>query len=172
MYQYQYPRPSVSVDTVLYGVEAGRISVLLIERANPPFAGCWALPGGFVDQDEDLPVAAARELEEETCLSGIVLHQFGAYGKMGRDPRGHTITVAYFACIHKSSVNPVAADDAKNLRWFALTDLPALAFDHSEIIHDACAKIRERIHLGAWERLLPMASISDVEAINLLQIPE
>ena len=136
MYTYQYPRPAVTVDMVILHRTANGTEILLIERLNNPFAGCWALPGGFVDENEDLPDAAARELREETSLTGIALQQIGAFGRPGRDPRGHTITVAYWG-ICNTSEKAAAADDAKNLRWFPISQLPPLAFDHDEIIAEA-----------------------------------
>ena len=136
MYSYQYPRPAVTADMVVLHRAANGLEILLIERLNNPFAGCWALPGGFVDENEDLDHAAARELREETSLSDVELHQFRAFGKPGRDPRGHTITVAYWG-ICNTPEKAAAADDAKTLRWFPLSQLPPLAFDHAEIIAEA-----------------------------------
>ena len=136
MFTYQYPRPAVTVDMVILHRTANGTEILLIERLNNPFAGCWALPGGFVDENEDLPDAAARELREETSLTGIALNQIGAFGRPGRDPRGHTITVAYWG-ICDTPEKTAAADDAKTLRWFPLSQLPSLAFDHAEIITEA-----------------------------------
>ena len=136
MFTYQYPRPAVTVDMVILHRTASGLEILLIERLNNPFAGCWALPGGFVDENEDLADAAARELREETSLVGVELHQFGAFGKPGRDPRGHTITVAYWGYTDNPQLAS-AADDAKTLRWFPINNLPPLAFDHAEIIAEA-----------------------------------
>ena len=145
MYTYQYPRPAVTVDmVVLHRVTAG-LEILLIERLNNPYAGCWALPGGFVDENEDLPDAAARELREETSLTGIALQQFGAFGRPSRDPRGHTITVAYWG-ICNTPEKAAAADDAKTLRWFPLSQLPPLAFDHAEIIAKAVKVVPDLIN--------------------------
>ena len=129
---------------VLHRVTAG-LEILLIERLNNPYAGCWALPGGFVDENEDLPDAAARELREETSLTGIALQQFGAFGRPSRDPRGHTITVAYWG-ICNTPEKAAAADDAKTLRWFPLSQLPPLAFDHAEIIAKAVKVVPDLIN--------------------------
>ena len=92
---YRYPRPSVTVDTLIFAAEDAQVKLLLIKRGNPPFEGKWALPGGFVDKDEGLDAAAARELKEETSLSDLAFAQCGSFGDPGRDPRGHTVTVAY-----------------------------------------------------------------------------
>lgn len=143
MFTYQYPRPAVTVDMVILHRTANGPKILLIERKNNPFAGCWALPGGFVDENEDLPDAAARELREETSLTGIALNQIGAFGRPGRDPRGHTITVAYWGYTDNPQLAS-AADDAKTLRWFPTNNLPPLAFDHAEIIAEALKVVNER----------------------------
>ena len=107
--------------------------ILLIKRLNEPFKDYWALPGGFVDENEDLEEAAHRELKEETNLGVEELYQLGAFGTPGRDPRGHMISIAYLG--YSSDVkNAKAMDDAKELKWFKINDLPKLAFDHKEII--------------------------------------
>ncbi|MFY8096656.1 MAG: NUDIX domain-containing protein [Flavobacterium sp.] len=107
--------------------------ILLIKRLNEPFKDYWALPGGFVDENEDLEEAAHRELKEETNLEVEDLYQLGAFGAPGRDPRGHMISIAYLG--YSSDVeNAKAMDDAKELKWFKINDLPKLAFDHKEII--------------------------------------
>ncbi len=133
MYTYQYPRPAVTVDIVILSTIDGQPHILLVERRNAPFAGCWALPGGFVDENEDLGDAAARELLEETNLKCTGLRQFGAFGKPGRDPRGHTITIVYWGFADNPQ-QACAGDDAKNLRWFQIDRLPPLAFDHDAVI--------------------------------------
>nr|WP_317631695.1 NUDIX hydrolase [uncultured Flavobacterium sp.] len=126
----------VTVDIVLFKAEN---QILLIKRKNDPFKDCWALPGGFVDENEDLEVAALRELEEETTIKLEKLSQLGAYGKPFRDPRSHVVSIAYFANVDKNIIAK-AADDAKEAKWFTVTNLPELAFDHAEIIKDAIAK--------------------------------
>lgn len=110
--------------------------LLLIKRKNEPFKNCWALPGGFVDLGEDIQDAALRELKEETSIEVAHLKQVGAYGRPDRDPRAHTLSVAYFGTVPYKSIAH-AADDAKEVGWFGLDKLPELAFDHQEIINDA-----------------------------------
>ena len=110
--------------------------VLLIQRGDQPFRGCWAFPGGFMNMDETTEQCAIRELEEETGLRVSEVHQIGAYSKVDRDPRGRTVTVAYLAIVEK----PIAVtgqDDAAKAQWFPLSDLPELAFDHADIMQDA-----------------------------------
>lgn len=130
---YDYPRPSVTADIVLFHRTAQRVEVLLIKRAHEPFKGHWAVPGGFVDENESLEAAAARELKEETGLSGISFEQVGAFGDPGRDPRGHTVSIA-FAALLENRPEAKAADDAEDVRWHSIARLPKLAFDHKKII--------------------------------------
>ncbi|HNR31844.1 MAG TPA: NUDIX hydrolase [Candidatus Hydrogenedentes bacterium] len=134
---YPYPRPMVTVDAVVFTVRDGRREVLLIERKHAPFAGSWAFPGGFVEMDETLDAAAARELDEETGLTGIPLRQFHAFGDPGRDPRGRSIAVAYVGEADWRKVSPQAADDARAARWFPADAPPPLAFDHARILEYA-----------------------------------
>lgn len=137
-YTYGHPRPQMTVDIVLLAPRQGQWHVLLIQRKHPPFQGAWALPGGFVDEHEELPVAAARELAEETGARGLRLRQARTYGRPGRDPRGWAVTVAYFAVLDEMPDALQARDDAADIEWARLDRLPALAFDHAEIIADCC----------------------------------
>ena len=134
-YTYKYPRPAVTADCIVITKEA-EPKVLLIERGDEPFKGCWAFPGGFMNMDENTEQCAIRELEEETGQKVSEVHQIGAYSKVDRDPRGRTVTVAYLAIVDA----PMAVsgqDDAAKAQWFPLTALPELAFDHEEIMKDA-----------------------------------
>lgn len=125
----------VTVDIALLKVIETNYFILLIKRKNEPFKDKWALPGGFVDENEALEVAAMRELLEETSIKCLNLAQVGAYGKPNRDPRGHMVSIAYMGEV-ASSVEGKAADDAKELAWFKITEIPDLAFDHLDIIND------------------------------------
>ena len=136
-YTYKYPRPAVTADCVVMTKESVT-QVLLIERGNDPFKGCWAFPGGFLNMDETTEQCAIRELEEETDMKVSVLHQIGAYSKVDRDPRGRTITVAYLAVIDKPA-EVTGQDDAAKAKWFPIDALPPLAFDHEDIMRDAIA---------------------------------
>lgn len=130
-------QPSVTVDVVVIARIDGRLSVLLVKRKNPPFAGCWAIPGGFVEPDEPLEAAARRELREETGALPVRVEQLHAFGDPGRDPRGWTISVAYLAMLSEDEIEawrPQAGSDADEAGWFDLDGLPALAFDHGEIL--------------------------------------
>lgn len=138
-YAYAWPRPNVTVDAIIFRPVAGDCpEILLIRRDRDPFAGCWALPGGFVEEHEPLDTAAARELAEETGLEGLALRQLHAFGDPGRDPRGHTISVVY------TGEAPLDAlvrggDDAREAAWFSVNTLPPLAFDHLKIVQYALA---------------------------------
>ena len=134
-YTYKYPRPAVTADCVVITNEQ-QPKVLLIQRGNEPFKGCWAFPGGFMDMDETTEHCAVRELKEETGLAVSDLHQIGTYSKIDRDPRGRTISVAYLVIID-SPVEVTGQDDAAKAEWFPITNLPHLAFDHFDIMQDA-----------------------------------
>ena len=129
----------VTVDNVIVRTVESKKEILLIKRKNDPFKDFWALPGGFVDENEDLAVAAKRELQEETSLLVDDVQQVGAYGKPGRDPRSHVVSIAYFAEV-ANNLQAKAQDDAKEVDWFNITHLPDLAFDHATIIQDALNK--------------------------------
>ncbi len=146
MFTYEYPRPALTVDVVVITLLNDQLHILLILRAQPPFQGSWALPGGFVGMDESLECAAARELAEETGIEGGELEQFHTYGDPHRDPRGRVVSVAYCTYLPpETSISIRGGGDAKQVRWFPMTDLPDLAFDHSIIIQDALNHLRDRI---------------------------
>jgi len=134
-YTYEYPRPAVTADIVLFSRFEDRDYVLLILRKHYPFEGCWALPGGFINMDETLLESALRELEEETGLEGIALKQFQTYGDPGRDPRHRTITVVFTGrCDNLPEVTGM--DDASEAKWHPVDDIPKLGFDHDIILKD------------------------------------
>lgn len=134
MYSYRHPHPAVTTDIVIFTIRDGRLKLLLIKRGGEPYQGRWALPGGFVELDEDLEASARRELEEETGVSGVYLEQLYTFGRPDRDPRERVITVAYYALIPSDQVRLQAATDAEAVGWFAFEELPPLAFDHDEIV--------------------------------------
>jgi 8-oxo-dGTP diphosphatase len=135
-FRYEFPRPALTVDVaVLRGSTADR-EILLIRRGQDPFVGTWALPGGFVDEEEPLEDAARRELAEETGIERAGrLRQVGAYGDPGRDPRGWTVSVVFLAQ-PSGECQVRAGDDASEAAWFPVWDLPELAFDHAVIVED------------------------------------
>ena len=134
-YTYDYPRPAVTADSVVFCNGSDGLSVLLIERANDPFKGCWAFPGGFMDMEENAEDCAKRELKEETGMEVRSLEYLGTFSEVNRDPRGRTITIAYYAVVEKSDV--IGAYDASQARWFPIDSIPSLAFDHEEILRAA-----------------------------------
>lgn len=144
-YRYEYPRPAVTVDCVVFGLDDRELKVLLIQRQLEPFQHKWALPGGFVRMDEDLDEAARRELEEEAGIAKVFLEQLYTFGAVDRDPRGRVVTVAYYALTNLSDHKLEAATDAENAAWFPYDDVPSLAFDHQEILDTALARLRGKV---------------------------
>lgn len=141
---HKLPRPALTVDVALMRGSGMDRQILLIKRGTEPFEGSWALPGGFVDEDESLQDAALRELAEETGLSpGSPLRQVGTYGDPGRDPRGWTVSVVFLGLADETSSEPASGDDAADAAWFPVWDLPELAFDHDAIVEDALKLAKE-----------------------------
>ena len=144
-YVYDWPRPMVTVDALVFAFFKGRAKLLLIKRAKEPFKGKWALPGGFVDIDEELEDAIERELAEETGLVDVPLQQMHTFGKCGRDPRGRQITVAFMGIATKGKNKIKAGDDAAKAQWFDIEKLPAdLAFDHNEVAEFSIKKLKRK----------------------------
>jgi 8-oxo-dGTP diphosphatase len=142
-YTYDYPRPAVTVDIIVVTKER-KPRVLLIRRKNEPFAGTWAIPGGFVDMEESLEDAAKRELKEETNLELDDLEQLHTFGDPGRDPRGRVIAVAYLIRVDFKKVQPRAGDDAAETGWHSLVEPPPLAFDHAKILDHARQHLKQK----------------------------
>ncbi len=141
-YVYDWPRPMVTVDAAVFTFSDDKAKVLLINRGNEPFKGKWALPGGFVDMDEELEDAVARELEEETGLATVQLEQMRTFGTVGRDPRGRMITIVFMGIAMEGQDKIKAGDDAAQAQWFDIEKLPEdMAFDHNEVIKFAIEKL-------------------------------
>ena len=141
-YIYEWPRPMVTVDAVVFVVSAARTEVLLIERKNEPFKGQWAVPGGFVEMAEELEDAVARELAEETGLTGVQLEQMHTFAQCGRDPRGRQITIAFMGVATEGCDKVRADDDAAQAKWFDIKELPEnMAFDHDEMVRFAVERL-------------------------------
>lgn len=156
-YCYEYPRPAVTVDIILFTFQHCRLEVLLVRRALLPFAGMCALPGGFVAIDEDLENAARRELFEETNIQDIYLEQLYTFGAPDRDPRTRVITVAYFALLSVDQAARLqlrAATDAAEVAWWDAYAPPPLAFDHARILHYAVQRLRWKLEWTALGFLL------------------
>jgi 8-oxo-dGTP diphosphatase len=155
----RYPRPSVTVDLVIFTIQGSDLKALLVKRGVPPYEGVWALPGGFVRIGESLHETARRELAEETGLEGedVYLEQLYTFGEPDRDPRTRVITVAYFALVPADVSRRLhPGTDAADVRWFSVYHLPDLAFDHARIVDVALRRLRSKLD---WTpvafRLLP-----------------
>lgn len=143
-YHYKYPHPSVTTDCVIFGFDGTKMRVLLIERGIEPYKGRWAFPGGFLNMEESAEVGAMRELREETGLKGAYIKQLHTFSDPKRDPRERVITIAYYALVRLQEVK--GGDDAAKAEWFALDEVPALAFDHDLILRMALQELRKQIH--------------------------
>jgi 8-oxo-dGTP diphosphatase len=155
-YTYDYPRPMVTVDVVVFTIQDDDLKVLLIKRGVEPFQGAWALPGGFVGEDESLEEAAKRELFEETHVENLYLEQLYTFGDPGRDPRGRVISVGYFALVSSDDRPLLATTDAEDARWVSVYQLPQLAFDHARIVGYALERLRYKLdYTSAGFQLLP-----------------
>ena len=149
-YIYDWPRPMVSVDAIVFGFFKNKAKLLLIKRRNEPFKGKWAIPGGFVGMDEELQDAVQRELAEETNLTDVKLRQLHTFGQCGRDPRGRQITIVYMGIIEKGFDKIKAGDDAAQAEWFDIENLPKdLAFDHNEVAKFAIKKLKQKKYTAA-----------------------
>lgn len=144
-YCYEYPRPAVTTDCVIFGFDGVDINVLLIERGIEPYKGKWAFPGGFVQMDESTEECAKRELFEETGIKDVFIEQLYTFSDVKRDPRGRVITVAYFALVKTLDYQLLAGDDAIKAQWYKLKDIPSLAFDHDLILRIAHNRIKGKI---------------------------
>ena len=166
MYTYQYPHPAVTTDCVIFGYDLREgLSILLVQRGIDPFKGRWAFPGGFLRMDEDADTGARRELMEETGFEAESITQFGAFTAVDRDPRERVITIAYLALVRKVDVQ--GGDDAADARWFPVTAVPPLAFDHDRILRIALERLKEQIHFRpvGFELLPEVFTMSQLQAL-------
>ncbi|WP_298328389.1 NUDIX domain-containing protein [uncultured Dokdonia sp.] len=164
-----FPNPQIklTVDAIVFGYNAGKISILLIQRKYDPFKGQWAIPGGFVLEDESLEEAVHRELKEETGVSINYLEQLYTFGAVDRDPRGRVVSVAYFGLIHPDGHTLEASTDAELARWFEIDDLPELSFDHKHILNLAIERLKGKITYEpiGFELLETKFPFSDLEKL-------
>ncbi len=167
MYHYAYPHPAVAADICIFTVVAGELRLLLIRRGAPPFRRRWALPGGFLQEDEDLDTCARRELREETGIVTPELHQFAIFSDPRRDPRERVISVAYLALVSADQVELAAGSDAAAARWFPSAALPPLAFDHAGIVAKARTALRQllRDRPAAFALLPETFTLTQVQAV-------
>ena len=174
MYHYEYPHPAVTTDVVIFSIRDEQLKLLLIKRGGEPFKGKWALPGGFVNLDESLEEGARRELQEETGLSGVFLEQLYTFGEPARDPRERVITVAYYALIPSDQLNLVAASDAEAVGWFAMDELPTLAFDHHGIVSMAHERLAAKLDYStlAFQFMSAEFTLSDLQLVYEIILQE
>ncbi len=166
-YHYKYPHPSVTTDCVIFGFDGTQLKVLLVQRGIEPYKGRWAFPGGFLNMTESAEECALRELREETGLEGAFIRQFHTFTAPDRDPRERVITIAYYALVRLQEVK--GGDDAADARWFALDEVPQLAFDHDQILRMAEQTLRQQIHFEpVGFELLPEAFTIN-ELLNLYE---
>lgn len=164
---YPHARPAIAVDCAVFGLDEGVLKLLLIRRRLEPFKGGWALPGGFVRVDETLDEAARRELREEAGLKDLFLEQLYSFSAIDRDPRERVISVAHYALVKPSDHRARAATDAMDVRWFALSDLPALAFDHGTIVRTALARLQAKLRYEpiGFELLPHKFTLSELQSL-------
>jgi 8-oxo-dGTP diphosphatase len=164
---YEYPRPALTVDAVVFGLDDEDLKVLLIRRALQPFQGKWALPGGFVRIEESLEDAVRRELQEETGIAQVFLEQLYTFGAVNRDPRERVATVAYYALVKLSDHHIKAATDARDAAWFAVSEARGLAFDHDRILAVALERLKGKVRYQpiGFELLPPQFTLSQLQRL-------
>jgi len=167
-YSYEYPHPAVTTDVVAFTIVHKDLQVLLIQRSQAPYQGAWALPGGFINPDENLEHCARRELEEETGVAGVFMEQLYTFSDPDRDPRERVITTAYYALVPPDRQCIRAASDAGKAGWFYLGRLPPLAFDHADIVGTAHARLVEKLEDPAIAfRLTPeVFTLTDLQRVH------
>lgn len=145
-----YPNLALSVEIIIFALHEQSLQVLLVQRTENPYQGHWAIPGGFVREDEALDQAASRELSEKTGLEGVYLEQLYTYGEPQRDPRGRVVTVAYFALVPADApIRKNNLSEAAHVAWFPVERLPRLAFDHNDILSYALRRLRNKLEYTA-----------------------
>ena len=164
---YPYPHPAVTTDVVLFTIREDTLQLLLIRRRNPPYQGQWALPGGFLDMDEDLAACALRELKEETGIDDVYLEQLYTFGKPGRDPRERVISVAFYGLAPSASIELKADTDATEAAWFTFNELPELAFDHRQIVDKAHERLVAKLEYStiAFQFLPQQFTLSELQDV-------
>jgi 8-oxo-dGTP diphosphatase len=164
---YEYPRPALTVDAVVFGLDDEDLKVLLVRRDLPPFQGKWALPGGFVRVEESLEDAVRRELQEETGVDRVFLEQLYTFGAVDRDPRERVVTVAYYALVKLSDYRIKAATDARDAAWFAVSEARGLSFDHDRIVATALERLKGKVRYQpiGFELLPPQFTLSQLQRL-------
>ncbi|AKH20450.1 NUDIX hydrolase [Sedimenticola thiotaurini] len=166
-FEYQYPHPAVTTDVAVFTLLDQQLQLLLIRRGEEPYKGHWALPGGFLEIDEDLDSCAKRELKEETGVDDLYLEQLYTFGRPDRDPRERVISVTYYALVPADKLNLSAGSDAAEASWFPLQALPDLAFDHAEIILLARERLAAKTHYStiAFQLMPETFTLSELQTV-------
>lgn len=166
-YCYPYPHPAVTTDMVIFTIRQSQLCVLLIKRRDEPFKNQWALPGGFVAEDEDIEQCAMRELREETGIDKVYLEQLYTFGSPDRDPRERVITVAYYALLPSDQLAIQAASDAVDVKWFEVTSIPKLGFDHNKIVNIAQQRLIAKLDYStiAFQLLPDLFTLTEVQRV-------
>ena len=166
-YTYEYPRPAMTADCVIFGFDGQALKILLIERGLEPYKGYWALPGGFMRMNETIDQCAMRELREETNMKEVYIEQMHVFSNVNRDPRGRVVTVAFIALVRPSEHKIVGGDDASNAMWFNAATLPPLAFDHAKIVEYARNYLREvlRVRPVAFRLLDDLFTVDELRKV-------
>mgnify|MGYP002713219406 FL=1 len=166
-YQYKYPHPAVTTDVAVFALRNQQLQLLLIRRAQEPYMGQWALPGGFLEIDEDLDSCAKRELKEETGVADLYMEQLYTFGRPDRDPRERVISVTYYALVPTDKLTLSAGSDAAETAWFPLQELPELAFDHEEIILLARERLAAKTHYStiAFQLMPETFTLSELQSV-------
>ena len=144
-FEYEFPRPALATDCVVFGFDGSALNVLLVKRGIEPYINVYAFPGGFVHIDETVDECARRELYEETGVKDVYMEQLYTFGDIYRDPRGRVVTVAYYALVRSTDYFPHGGTDASQAGWFKINELPPLAFDHKKILETAKQRIQNQI---------------------------
>ena len=140
-----YYSAAVAVDVIIFTIEAGQLKVLLIKRAGEPFAGKYALPGGFLQKTETTHQAAGRILRDKAGVSDVYVEQLYSFDGLGRDPRGQVVSVAYFALVPRAELKISAAHGTQEPDLYSVRELPQLAFDHQDMINYAVQRLHNKL---------------------------
>ncbi len=166
-HQYKFPRPALTSDCVIFGFDGGELKLLLIEREKEPFKNRWALPGGFVFLDETTEECAKRILQEKAGLKNVFIEQLYTFSEVDRDPRERIVSVTYYALVDKQHYELIAGRDTLKVEWFALSELPKLAFDHTKIVKLAIQRLKGKISYRpiGFELLNEKFTLSQLQAL-------
>lgn len=166
-YSYEFPRPGLTVDCVVFGLDASDLKIVLIQRQQPPFDGEWALPGGFVQVNESVDETALRQLRDKTGIQNVFLEQLFTFGRVDRDPGDRIVTVAYFALVNLNDYQAIATTATGEVSWFPVANLPHLPLDHAEIVATALRRLKAKVRSEpiGFELLPPKFTLTQVQKL-------